>query len=687
MGRPGVEEGMKPRPRMHAREREAFGALVRRCHERVYAAAYRILGNRADAEDATQQCFASAMGDVEGILGRSEPCERLAWLASRLALNLLRDAKNRKRNEEVYAMRRKRMEERSPGLGADEAAILSEELGALPEDLRLALVLRYQEGFRLAAVGELLGCAESTVHDRIRRGLERLGARLRRRGVGLAGLSLSELVLRHKEVAVPSGLKAQLLGLAGGKALGLSLLLKPLVLLPLGLVLAGLGGFAFFQGDGGGAKKPAQERAGMLALGSGKDPAVLSAKAEDPRAAVQGGRKRVKGPQDGIEKGAGKASAPSGILRGLVRDKDGRPLEGAEILATSDAFSGKFPLHEAKTKSARDGSFVLKLPVDAPEGLRYRLRARLPGFRDARGGSTLLEAGKEMRLSPLVLVPWGKETKGSYQLKIKVVDPEGRGLAKVRLRLARELPGKEQAIRIKESVGATDAKGEALLTGSFLGDKVLILDGRYTEWGGRRILQRFAVRSPGLHLRRVLMKPGLRIQGRVLGIRGEPVQGVQLRAYRPGDWAESMSAWTDKLGNFEIRGLGEGAYTLCFPQAGLAYSPFTLPGVQAGTKGLQLQLKSKYSSKDVGLHDAEIHGSFVDAKTGKGIALGSLDWTLHRIPEAVGDKLAWLRSLQADLVQPSPRQVALMGEPAKPSSRFHSVGLTPGWYAVVARAP
>ncbi len=581
-------------------------------------------------------------------------------------------------------MRRNNEKDSGLSLGADEAAILSEELVALPEDLRLALVLRYQEGFRLAAVGELLGCAESTVHNRIRRGLERLKMRLKGRGVGLAGLSLPDLVLAHKDIPVPGGLKGRLLGLAGGKALAASLLLKPLVLLPLGLVLVGLGSLALLRGEGG-AKKPASEKAGILVLkeqeGSGGGSETKGAAGGQ----LQGGRERVQGPKGGIGKPQSGGKAPLATVQGLVQDKNGRPLQGAEIVATTYAFQGKFPLHQVSAKSLVDGSFVLRLPIDAKGGLRYGFWARREGYRDARQGPLLLKAGKEQRLSRFLLTPRIEEKVGRYRLRVRVVDPVGRGLAKVRLRLVRELPGKPRAIQKNESVGATDEKGEAVLSGRFLGDKVLVVDGRYTEEGGRRIVRRLAIQSPGTHLERVVMKPGLKIQGRVLGGRGEPVQGLQLRAYQPGESQDSMSDWTDKQGNFSIRGLNEGAYTLDFVQEGLAYSPFTLPGVQAGTKGLTIQLKSKYSSKDVGLHDAEIHGSFVDSKTGESVSLGVLDWSLHRIPWDIGNKQSWLRSLQADLVQPSPVQVALMGELAKPSGRFHVTGLTPGWYAVSAR--
>ncbi len=40
-----------------ARDVDAFNELVARYADFVYATCHRILGNRADAEDVTQECF------------------------------------------------------------------------------------------------------------------------------------------------------------------------------------------------------------------------------------------------------------------------------------------------------------------------------------------------------------------------------------------------------------------------------------------------------------------------------------------------------------------------------------------------------------------------------------------------------------------------------------------------------
>ena len=70
--------------------------------------------------------------------------------------------------------------EREERTGVDEVAeaevrgILSRELQRLGEDLRCALVLRFEEGMSFAAVGEALGISGPSARERVERGLERL---------------------------------------------------------------------------------------------------------------------------------------------------------------------------------------------------------------------------------------------------------------------------------------------------------------------------------------------------------------------------------------------------------------------------------------------------------------------------------------------------------------------------------
>src|SRR5262249_34126058 len=88
--------------------------------------------------------------------------------------------------------------------------LLDEELAALPERLRVPLVLRYLEGKTLEEVARILGCSRPAVSKRLVRGERILRERLAGRGltVGagamaglLAGTSVGEAAVRSRLIA------------------------------------------------------------------------------------------------------------------------------------------------------------------------------------------------------------------------------------------------------------------------------------------------------------------------------------------------------------------------------------------------------------------------------------------------------------------------------------------------------
>ena len=59
-------------------------------------------------------------------------------------------------------------------MASDELAALRAGVEGLEESQRTAIVLRFHEGMTLAEIAGLTGCAESTVHGRVRAALDRL---------------------------------------------------------------------------------------------------------------------------------------------------------------------------------------------------------------------------------------------------------------------------------------------------------------------------------------------------------------------------------------------------------------------------------------------------------------------------------------------------------------------------------
>jgi RNA polymerase sigma factor (sigma-70 family) len=137
---------------------DALGRAYARHAAAVYAAAYRILGVRADAEDVLQDVF---VGLARALAGYQERGRLEAWLrrvAVRAALMRLR-ARGRRR-ETPFADLHEPAEHAADGT-LDRVA-LQAALRTLPEKLRIVFVLKEMEGYSHDEVAALLGISAGT---------------------------------------------------------------------------------------------------------------------------------------------------------------------------------------------------------------------------------------------------------------------------------------------------------------------------------------------------------------------------------------------------------------------------------------------------------------------------------------------------------------------------------------------
>lgn len=165
-------------------DERAFEALVGRHLAGVRAVCRAVLRREADADDAVQATFlvlvrrAATVRD-RGALGAW--LGRVAWRAA----NRLR-AENDRRGRSTGADPDTVAAPEQTGVGADAAAILSEEVGRLPERYRLVVLMCYAGGVSAADAAERLGWPRGTVLTRLAWAKKRLRARLTRRGVAPA---------------------------------------------------------------------------------------------------------------------------------------------------------------------------------------------------------------------------------------------------------------------------------------------------------------------------------------------------------------------------------------------------------------------------------------------------------------------------------------------------------------------
>ncbi len=182
----------------------AFAELVRRHAAMVWRTAARLLGDEHLAEDVTQATFLVLAGKPGAVGDGSRVGGWLHGIAERIARTELRSRARRSRREErVVIMRSVSGEtaEMAPALVAELDAALSR----LPRAVKQVVVLIYLEGRTQAESAEILGRPRGTVARQAKEGLDRLRARLGRRGVGLSSAALLGLLGQEAAIGLPSG--------------------------------------------------------------------------------------------------------------------------------------------------------------------------------------------------------------------------------------------------------------------------------------------------------------------------------------------------------------------------------------------------------------------------------------------------------------------------------------------------
>lgn len=151
---------------------DALGELFRRHHERVYAFCYRMVGDRATAEDVCQEVFLRVLRFRHGYRARAA---FTTWLL-RIARNSCLDALRRSdRERRALATQRVESEVAMDGRPNEEdVARVQEALARLaPKDREVLVLSRYHD-LPVAAIAEICGASVSAVKVRIHRALRRL---------------------------------------------------------------------------------------------------------------------------------------------------------------------------------------------------------------------------------------------------------------------------------------------------------------------------------------------------------------------------------------------------------------------------------------------------------------------------------------------------------------------------------
>lgn len=161
---------------------ELFDRLVRPHLDRLYRLAFRLAGQRAEAEDLFQELLTRAFTKLDVLAALDDPG---AWLC-RVMYNLFVDDRRR------YARRRLRVVDeaelpagridalaasggpRTDSERAETRERLSLALDQLAEEQRIVVLLHDTEGYKLKEIQDLTGLAIGTIKSRLHRARARL---------------------------------------------------------------------------------------------------------------------------------------------------------------------------------------------------------------------------------------------------------------------------------------------------------------------------------------------------------------------------------------------------------------------------------------------------------------------------------------------------------------------------------
>jgi len=171
-------------------DQQAFAELVALYQDKLYHMAFRMLGNRQEAEDVTQEAFLRVYRNLD----RFDEGQKFSTWIYRIATNLCID-RLRKRKQ-TFSLDAESTEhegldgyavipsdDRTPEsemLLTETQRIVREAIETLPAKYKSVMVLRYLLDLSLQEIGEVLDMPVTTVKTRVHRGREFLRKKLER---------------------------------------------------------------------------------------------------------------------------------------------------------------------------------------------------------------------------------------------------------------------------------------------------------------------------------------------------------------------------------------------------------------------------------------------------------------------------------------------------------------------------
>ena len=167
---------------MTASNNITFEKLVRPHFDRLYRLAWRLTGQKAEAEDLFQELLVKAYGKLDDLVKIDEPG---SWL-SRIMYNLFIDERRRFARRRMHTVEEGEMSgDGIAGLAGTDNPVWDHErlerlkrldaaLARLSDEHRLIVMLHDTEGYKLTEIQDLIGIPVGTVKSRLHRARNRL---------------------------------------------------------------------------------------------------------------------------------------------------------------------------------------------------------------------------------------------------------------------------------------------------------------------------------------------------------------------------------------------------------------------------------------------------------------------------------------------------------------------------------
>lgn len=163
-------------------DRRALEELLRRHQPRIHAVCRRVVGEHADAADATQEALIAVVRGLDRFDGRASFGTWVYRIATNAALDELRRKRRRSllgRDQDVSdAPTPHEPAAPAPTESFGDRLLLDAALARLPEEFRVAVVLRDVADLDYAEIASVLDIPPGTVRSRIARGRAALAAQL-----------------------------------------------------------------------------------------------------------------------------------------------------------------------------------------------------------------------------------------------------------------------------------------------------------------------------------------------------------------------------------------------------------------------------------------------------------------------------------------------------------------------------